>query len=68
LRVEVAFPVLDADVQRQVAEILAIQLADTVKAWIITAAGTSERRGANGLPKLRSQERLYELTGVPRTG
>jgi polyphosphate kinase len=62
-RVEIAFPILDTDLQRQIDEILAIQLADTVKARIITAEGSSQRRRADGAPTLRSQERLYELAG-----
>jgi polyphosphate kinase len=69
-RVEIAFPILDADLKQQVAEILAIQLADTVKARVITATGSSERRRSDGAPSLRSQERLYELAAraaVPGT-
>jgi polyphosphate kinase len=66
-RVEVAFAVLDPDRQRQVAETLEIQLADTVKARIITATGGSERRRGDGAPALRAQERFYELAGAIRT-
>jgi len=65
-RVEIAFPVLDPDLQRQVAEILAVQLADTVKARVVTATGGSERHRADGAPSLRSQERLYALAGGAR--
>jgi polyphosphate kinase len=64
-RVELAFPVLDPDLQEQVREILDLQLADNVKARRILPDGRSERivPGA-GAPLLRSQERLYEVTGA----
>jgi polyphosphate kinase len=64
-RVELAFPVLDPDLQEQVREILDLQLADNVKARRILPDGRSERivPGA-GAPLLRSQERLYEITGA----
>jgi len=62
-RVEVAFPVLEPLLQRQLHDILEIQLADTVKARLIRPDGRSERVAADGRPALRSQELLYELTG-----
>ena len=61
-RVEIAFPVLDPDLQAQVGRILAIQLADTVKARHILSDGSSVRIEADGEASLRSQERLYEAT------
>ncbi len=63
-RVETAFPVLEPRLQAQVREILEIQLADTVKARRILPDGTSVRVTAEGRPTVRSQERLYDLTGV----
>jgi len=63
-RVEIAFPVLDPKLQVQVREILDIQLADTVKARRILPDGSSVRVQAEGRPPLRSQERLYDLTGA----
>jgi polyphosphate kinase len=63
-RVEIAFPVLDPGLQAQVREILEIQLADTVKARRILPDGSSVRIVADGQPVLRSQERLYEVTGA----
>jgi polyphosphate kinase len=63
-RVEIAFPVLDPGLQAQVREILEIQLADTVKARRILSDGSSVRITADGRPALRSQERLYEVTGA----
>jgi polyphosphate kinase len=63
-RVETAFPVLDPRLQAQVREILEVQLADTVKARRILPDGSSERVSAEGRPVVRSQERLYDLTGA----
>ena len=66
-RVEIAFPVLDPKLQAQVREILEIQLADTVKARRILPDGSSVRVQAEARPALRSQERLYDLTGAGGT-
>jgi polyphosphate kinase len=63
-RVEIAFPVLDPVLQARVREILEIQLADTVKARRILADGRSERVAAIDGRPLRSQQRLYEVTGA----
>jgi polyphosphate kinase len=65
-RVEVAFPVLDADLQRKIREVLEVQLADTVKAREIAADGRSHRVSDEG-PRMRSQERLYALVGAERS-
>lgn len=61
-RVEVAFPVLDPQIQDQLMEILSIQLADTVKARTILPDGRSERVEPDPLAPVRSQQRLYEFT------
>lgn len=53
---------------RQIRDILETQLADTVKARRIRPDGTSERVQPDGRPLLRSQERLYELTGTIGAG
>ncbi|PYN84566.1 MAG: polyphosphate kinase 1, partial [Candidatus Rokuibacteriota bacterium] len=63
-RVEIAFPVLDPHLQRQVREILEIQLADTVKARRILPDGSSVRIRGHSESRLRSQERLYEATAA----
>ena len=63
-RLEIAFPVLSPALQTQLLEVLETQLADTVKARIILADGHSERIPADGRPPVRSQDRLYELSGV----
>ena len=63
-RVEVAFPVLEPALQRQIRDILEVQLADTAKARVLRADGRSERiHVAEGGNALRSQELLYELAG-----
>ena len=58
--VEIAFPVLDSDLQAQIHAILEIQLADTVKGRRILATGNSVRTRAGGEPALRSQDRVYD--------
>src|SRR5882724_10077825 len=63
-RVEIAFPVLDPGLQTQVRTVLDVQLADTVKARRILPDGSSVRLQADGGVELRSQERLYEITGT----
>ena len=67
-RVEIAFPVLDPDLQARIREILEIQLADTVKARRILADGSSERMPTSGGRALRSQQKLYEITGAEGPG
>src|SRR5262249_25521415 len=62
-RVEIAFPLLDPELQRRVSEVLEVQPPDTVKAREIASDGRSRRVGADG-PRVRSQERLYALAGA----
>jgi polyphosphate kinase len=62
-RVEIAFPVVDESLKLRVQEVLDVQLADTVKARLILPDGRSARVATDGQPPVRSQERLYELTG-----
>ncbi|HEY2031182.1 MAG TPA: polyphosphate kinase 1 [Myxococcales bacterium] len=60
-RVEVAFPIEDPVLRDRIAdEILAIHLADNVKARVLEADGHYERLAASGAP-LRSQERFMAL-------
>jgi len=58
-RVEVAFPVLDPELQKQVQDIIDLQLADNVKARVLLPDSTNLRRKTEGKP-VRSQEALYE--------
>jgi len=67
-RVEIAFPVLDPDLQSRIREILVIQLADTVKARRILANGRSVRVRADAGTALRAQERLYDEAGEGMAG
>src|SRR5262249_49857264 len=61
-RVEVAFPLLDTELQRNVLEVLEVQLSDTVKGREISSDGRSHRVERGAIP-IRSQERLYHLSG-----
>ena len=60
-RVEVALPVYDAEVRRQLERALELQLADNTKARIIDAAGTNAYAAANGAPRLRAQEAFRDF-------
>jgi polyphosphate kinase len=57
-RIEVAFPPLDPDTQRDVEEVLRLQLSGTVKARILHADGSNHRR--SGEQTVRSQFVLYD--------
>lgn len=59
-RIEVAFPIYDANVQRQVREIIDLQLADNVKGRVLKADNTHVRHPNDRL-LLRSQEALFEI-------
>jgi polyphosphate kinase len=61
-RVETAFPVLDPGLRARIREVLELQLEDTVKARVILPDGRS-RRVARREPAIRSQDRLYALSG-----
>lgn len=62
-RVEVMFPIEDADLKRRIVdEILGSQLADDAKARQLREDGTYERAQLTaGVPTLRSQHRFMEL-------
>jgi polyphosphate kinase len=60
-RVEIAFPVLDAQHQARLKEILEIQLSDSAKGWQVQPDGRSLKSRSETAPYLRSQERLYEI-------
>jgi polyphosphate kinase len=69
-RVEVLFPVEQPNLkQRLISEIIAISLADNVKARELLPNGTYRRLSPNGNePKLRSQERFLELAAQSAAG
>ncbi len=59
-RVELAFPLVDPLLAAEVAEMLELQLQDTVKGRVIGPEGQALRRGFQEGPLLRSQLRFYE--------
>jgi polyphosphate kinase len=63
-RVEIAFPLLEPALQRQVQQMLEVQLADTVKARHLRPDGRAVRVEARETLPVRSQERLYELSAA----
>ncbi len=69
-RVEVLFPVEQPNLkQRLISEIIAISLADNVKARELLPNGTYRRLGpAGNEPKLRSQERFLDLAAQGAAG
>jgi polyphosphate kinase len=61
-RIEIAFPIIDPQLQAKLRQILEIQLGDTAKGWSMQSDGTYVRTHSDGLCPIRSQEKLYELT------
>jgi polyphosphate kinase len=59
-RVEIVFPVIDAQLQAKLKNILEIQLEDNVKGWLAQPDGSYSRNRAEGKAYLRCQERLYD--------
>jgi polyphosphate kinase len=61
-RVEVVFPVEPPELkQRLIREILAVSLADNVKARELLPDGSYNRMSHDSAPRVRSQERFLEL-------
>ncbi|HYT58273.1 MAG TPA: polyphosphate kinase 1 [Verrucomicrobiae bacterium] len=60
-RIEIAFPVMEPQIQTTLKEILELQLADTVKAWWMKPDGSYVRRRNKDMSTLRFQERFYEI-------
>jgi polyphosphate kinase len=58
-RVEVACPIYDKDVQREIREMIELQLKDNVKARIINSVQDNLYVGLNGSSKIRSQLEIY---------
>ena len=68
-RIEIAFPVLEPQLQMKLMDILERQLADSVKAWRMEADGRYVRNRSNNAPAFRFQERFYEtLQAEERAG
>lgn len=60
-RVEVAFPVEDEAVKREVLDILNVTLSDTVKARIMQSDGTYKRVDKRGKESIHSQMLFYDM-------
>ncbi|HEY7678478.1 MAG TPA: RNA degradosome polyphosphate kinase, partial [Candidatus Methylomirabilis sp.] len=67
-RVEMAFPILDPQLQIQLRDFLEVQLVDNVKGRLLQPDGTSRRLCPGDGQAVRSQERLYELIGALSSG
>lgn len=59
-RVEVACPIYDKDVQREIRDIIELQMKDNSKARIINAVQDNQYVNANGEDKFRSQVETYK--------
>jgi polyphosphate kinase len=59
-RIEIAFPILEPQLQAELMEILEKQLADSVKAWRMQSDGTYVRNRTAEAAAFRFQERFYE--------
>src|SRR6476620_7103895 len=59
-RIEIAFPVMEPQLQKRLKEILEFQLTDTVKSWWMKVDG-SYVRNPRGEPAARFQERISEI-------
>ena len=55
-RVEIMFPVEDAETKAKAKHILDVQLADTLKAYILQPDGTYEKQDLRGKEKISAQE------------
>jgi polyphosphate kinase len=59
-RVEVACPIFDKDVQREIRDMIELQMKDNVKARIINADQDNIYVSTDGKEKIRSQAELYK--------
>jgi polyphosphate kinase len=59
-RIEIATPIYDPDIQKEIKTMLNIQLKDNVKARIIDASGNNPYKSAYDSRKIRSQMELYK--------
>jgi polyphosphate kinase len=68
-RVEIACPIFDKDVQREIRDMIGMQLRDNVKARIINAVQDNQYVQSNGETRIRSQVELYQYykNMVPQT-
>ncbi len=62
-RVEIMVPIEDLTLRARLIEILAVHLADNVKAWVLTTDGSYVRiQPKPGAPLVRCQQRFMEMT------
>lgn len=59
-RVEVACPIYDKEVQKEIRDLIEIQLNDNVKARIINTIQDNQYVRSNGMPRIRSQVEIYK--------
>jgi polyphosphate kinase len=59
-RIEIATPIYDPDIQKEIQTMLDIQLKDNVKARIINVAGDNRYKSSNNSRHIRSQMELYK--------
>ena len=60
-RIEIAFPVMEPQIQKRLKNIVELQLAETVKGWWMQPDGSYVRSRNTEMPALRFQERFYEI-------
>jgi polyphosphate kinase len=60
-RIEIAFPILDPQLQTKLKDILELQLVDSVKAWQMKPDGSYVRKPSTDGRGFRFQERFYEM-------
>src|SRR5919109_4990426 len=60
-RIEIAFPILEPQIQKKLKDILELQLTDTVKGWWMEPDGNYVRRRNKDMAAFRFQERYYEM-------
>ena len=63
-RVELLFPIEDAECRARVMEVLDVQLSDTVRANILAPDGTYNKLDLRGKAKIDSQQMLIELANA----
>ena len=60
-RIEIAFPVLEPQLQKRLKDILELQLTDSVKAWRMQPDGSYVRHRNGDGPGFRFQEQFFEM-------
>ena len=65
-RSEVAVPIYDKKIQKEIRNIIDIQLKDNTKARILNKKQTNKYRSTGSIVKVRAQDDIYELLKKPR--